>query len=205
MSENFQLFYGLSEEEIRTLPCTVKNFSKGRIVVREGESAKYFGLVKTGEVEISTTDWNGNKNILMTLKPGQVFGEAICVLGDEKYPVSVTALVDSSICFINANVLKNNCNQVFMMNLMKIMALNSIEFRKKLTLLSRQTTREKLLAYLNLERTANGSNSFTIPFDRQALADYLGVERSAMSAEIGKLVKEGLISTSRSRFSVLWK
>lgn len=205
MGENFQLFYGLSEKDIKALNPTVKRFSKGASIVREGENAKCFGLVQTGEVEVWTADWNGNKNILMTLKPGQVFGEAICVIGDGKYPVSVTAMSDSCVCFISSNVLKNSSNQVFMMNLMKIMAMNSIEFRKKLTLLSRQTTREKLLAYLNLERAANNCDSFTIPFDRQALADYLGVERSAMSAEIGKLVKEGLISTSRSRFSILWK
>ena len=88
-------------------------------------------------------------------------------------------------------------------NLLKIVATRNLEFNKKLDIMSRRTTREKLMAYLLEEAKRNGSNSFTIPYDRQSLADFLSVERSAMSAEISKLRKEGVLESEKNRFKLL--
>ena len=89
------------------------------------------------------------------------------------------------------------------MNLLKVMAVKNLMLNQKLEITSRRTTREKLLAYLSAQARAAGSDSFVIPFDRQGLADYLGVDRSALSAEIGKLRREGVIESERSAFILL--
>ena len=88
-------------------------------------------------------------------------------------------------------------------NLLKIIANNNLVLTQKIDVTSRRTTREKLLAYLTAQARAAGSDSFDIPYDRQGLADYLEVERSAMSAEIGKLRKDGIIDCTRSHFRLL--
>ena len=88
-------------------------------------------------------------------------------------------------------------------NLLQVVARRNLEFHQKLEITRKRTTREKLLAYLLGEAKNAGSREFTIPYDRQALADYLGVERSAMSAELSKLQKEGILQTNRSRFQLL--
>ena len=88
---------------------------------------------------------------------------------------------------------------------MKIVAKKNIEFNRKIEITSKRTTREKLMAYLLTQAKLRGSNNFTIPFDRQELADYLGVERSAMSAEISKMRKEGILECHRSYFRLIEK
>ena len=87
-------------------------------------------------------------------------------------------------------------------NLLQSVAMRNLEFHQKLQIVSKRTTRDKLMAYLLSEAKRCGSKSFTIPFDRQELADYLGVERSAMSAELSKLQKDGILQTNRSQFTL---
>ena len=89
------------------------------------------------------------------------------------------------------------------MNLLRAMAARNLQLNRKLEITSRRTTREKLMAYLMAQAKRGGSDAFTIPFDRQGLADFLGVDRSALSAEIGKLRREGVIESERSAFRLL--
>ena len=100
---------------------------------------------------------------------------------------------------------QNNCgfHQQLIFNLMKGLALKNIQFHQKIGITSKRSTREKLLAYLDLQSKKNGSRAFEIPFDRQELADYLEVERSGLSAEISKLRREGVLRCDRSRFELL--
>lgn len=205
MYEDIELFKGLSESEINKLRVIGKSYKKGSILVSEGDSADRFGIIAEGKAEISSIDWDGNRNIIIVLEKGRMFGEAICVLGKKKYPVTVSALTDCKVIFVPADVIRNPDNMTLALNLMKIMAENSLEFRKKLTLLSHKRTREKILSFLHSESEKKGCNEFTIPFDRQALADYLGVDRAAMSSEIGKLVNDGLIAVDKNHFKVMWK
>ena len=88
-------------------------------------------------------------------------------------------------------------------NLLQAVAKKNLEFHQKLAITAKRTTREKLMAYLLSQAKGAGSREFTISYDRQALADYLGVERSAMSAELSKLQKEGVLETTRSHFRLL--
>lgn len=86
---------------------------------------------------------------------------------------------------------------------MRITALSNINYRNDITMLKQKTTRAKIMFFLKNEAKKNKSDSFTIEYDRQGLADYLGVERSAMSAELGKLVKDGFIKTRKNHFEII--
>lgn len=198
MYENFTFFEGLTTEEIKSLNPTMKEYSKGSVIVHQGDSLKSFALVVSGDVQVYNEDFYGNKNIIVSGEAGFLFGEALAVLGRKEYPVSVMTTTGCKVMFIEYKPIISE-------KLLKIMAKNSFDYREKITLLSQRTTREKLLCYLDNESRKNGSTSFSIPYDRQELADYIGVDRSAMSAEIGKLVKEGIIKTERNWFEILKK
>lgn len=203
MYENCLLLEGLSLEEIDALKPQIRKFDKGSAIVKEGDVISHFGIVLSGEVQVFNTDMYGNRNIILTERNGFIFGESLSVLGIEKFPVSIVASDNSEIMFLSSDILFQGNNAKIMSNLLKIMAKTNIEYRQKLTLLGNRTTRDKILYYLSEEAKKNKSRSFHIPFDRQELADFLGVERSAMSAEIGKLVKDGIIRTEKSWFQLI--
>ena len=85
---------------------------------------------------------------------------------------------------------------------MKDLASKTLLFHQKIEIISKRSTREKLMAYLSVQAKKANSNRFEIPFDRQELADYLEVDRSGLSAEIGKMKKEGLIDCEKNRFEI---
>ena len=167
------------------------------------------GILLSGGVRVLRDDYDGNRAILAAVGPGELFGETFACAGVGRLPVSVEADRPSRALLIRMKRMIETCpsacgfhNRV-VMNLLKVMAAKNLMLNQKLEITSRRTTREKLLAYLSAQARAAGSNRFVIPFDRQGLADYLGVDRSALSAEIGKLRREGVIESERSAFTLL--
>ena len=207
------LFSKVDDENIpvmlNCLGARVAFFDKKYTVMAEGSPARYVGIVLSGEVQISRTDYYGNRSLLGTVGAGEVFAEAFACVEVEAIPVTVSASEPSEIMLIECSHIlhtcHNNCgfHQQLIFNLMKDLANKTIIFHKKLEITSRRTTREKLMTYLMYEAKRQGSRDFVIPFDRQALADYLGVERSAMSAELGKLQRDGVLTTNRNQFCLL--
>jgi len=204
MKNNIPLLENFTEEEIKDLKPRVKEFKKGSVIISEGDSVTTFGTVLTGKIEVCSTDIFGNRNIILSGTEGFVFGESLVVLGIKNYPVSVIAADECSIMLIDAKAVRNNENKKLCLNLMRIMAKTNIEYRNKITVILQRKTRDKIMQFLSDEAKKNNSRSFDIPFDRQSLADYLGVERSAMAAEISKLVKEGLIKTRKNHFTLIF-
>lgn len=195
MYENFTIFENLTSQEIASLEPTVKEYEKDCMIVCEGDRRTSFGMVVSGEVQVYNDDIYGNRNIILNGRAGFLFGEALSILNIAEFPVSVVAATNCKVMFIKYK-------PVLAQNLLSVLARSNIEYRNRVTLLSQRSTRDKLMFYLSQEAKKNGS-SFYIPFDRQELADYLCVERSAMSAEISKLVKEGYIETNRNWFRML--
>ena len=204
------LFQGVAPEEIHTiLPCLgskTRSVSKGGPVFLEGEPARWVGVLLTGTAQVVQDDYYGNRSVLSILQPGESFGEAFSCAGLENMPVSVFAMKDSQVLLLNCGRILTLCSHtchfhsLLIENILKGMALKNLAFTEKIRHMSKKTTREKLLSYLLQQAKKQGSASFTIPYDRQGLADYLGVERSAMSAELGKLKKAGLLDTKGSWF-----
>ena len=207
------LFDGIKEKDLfRMLSCLgakVDCFDKKCTIMQEGGPAKYIGIVLSGSAQIVQVDYYGNRSILGNIEPSGVFAEAFACAEMEKMPVSVIANEESEIMFIDSSHIlhtcSNNCgfHQQLIFNLMKDLATKTLVFHQKIEITSKRSTREKLLTYLALQAKRAGSNYFTIPFDRQELADYLQVERSGLSAEISKLRAEGVLESEKRNFKLL--
>ena len=207
------LFFDIEDEDlIKMLTCLGARtdfFDKKYTVFSEGAPAKYIGIVLSGSVQIIQIDYYGNRSILSEIAPSQVFGEAFACAETDNLPVSAVANEPSEIMFIDSSHIlqtcSNNCgfHQRLIFNLMKDLAEKTIIFHQKMEITSKRTTREKLLAYLDMKSKETKNSSFDIPFDRQELADYLDVDRSGLSVEISKLKKEGIIENFKNHFVLL--
>ena len=207
------LFKDIEEEDLlRMLTCLgarVEYFDKKYTVFSEGSPAKYIGIVLSGSVQVVQVDFDGNRSILSEMNASEVFAEAFACAELSYLPVSVMMDEPGEIMLIEcAHVLHtctNHCgfHQRLIFNLMKDLALKTIFFHQRMEITSKRTTREKLMAYLHMQAKKAGSVSFAIPFDRQELADFLEVDRSGLSSEIGKLKKEGVIEAEKNRFTIL--
>ena len=207
------LFEGVSRPDLQAmLQCMqarAVDVPRGGTVLRAEGPAEYVGILLAGGAQVLREDFDGNRTIQAALRPGSLFGETFACAGVERLPVSVEADRPSRVLLIRLKRIIETCpsacgfhNRV-VLNLLKVLAAKNLMLNGKLEITSRRTTREKLLAYLSSQARAAGSNHFVIPFDRQGLADYLGVDRSALSSEIGKLRREGVIESERSAFTLL--
>jgi CRP-like cAMP-binding protein len=154
-------------------------------------------------------DYYGNRSIVAEIGPSEMFCDEFACADVSSVPVSFISNEPSEIMLIECQrVLRScgsSCNHHHRMifNLMKNLADKNIRFHERIEITSKRTTREKLMAYLIAEAQRIKSTKFEIPFDRQELADYLEVDRSGLSSEIGKLVKEGIIAANKRQFELL--
>ena len=207
------LFDGVEETDLPVmldcLGAKTIQVEKNVPVFRQGDPARYMGIVLTGQVQILQEDYYGNRSILGRSGPGELFGEAFACAGVEALPVSVVAAEDSGIMLLECGRITTSCcnacafHSRMIVNLLRVMAAKNLQFHQKLRITSRRTTREKLMSYLLAQAQIRQASQFTIPFDRQELADYLGVDRSGLSVEISKLKAEGVIDCHRSTFKIL--
>ena len=194
---------------LNCLCATVKTFGKNTPILSEGEPAEFVGILLQGSANIVKQDYYGVRSIVGRVEQAQMFAESFACAGAEELPISVIANEACRVMLIPCRRITVGCanacsfHSQMIYNLMKAVAVRNLEFHQKLEIISKRTTREKLLAYLLMQAKLHGSDTFTIPYDRQALADYLGVERSAMSAEISKLRSEGILLSVRNQFTIL--
>lgn len=207
-----KLFDGTDKGDIPTmikcLGAVVKSYSRGEAIFSEGDKAGLVGVILSGTVQIVKDDYYGNRNLLAMAEAGELFAEAYACAGADTLPVSVIAISDCKILLINCKQIvtaDKTCkfHYLIMNNLLKIVSMKNILLNEKAEMTSKRTTKEKLMAYLSAYAKKCGMSEFDIPLNRQELADYLCVERSAMSAEIGKLKKEGKIHCSKNHFILL--
>ena len=200
------------ESRVRALGCLgakEKSYKKGDTVLTEGQEAKYFGIVLKGSVQLERVDYYGNRSILTSIEPSQLFGEAFACAGIKSLPIDVIAAEDTDILFIDVKRAASSCDAAcafhaqLIINLLNIVAMKNLVLHQKIEITSKHSTREKLMTYLFLQEKNTGSRTFTIPYNRQELADYLGVERSGLSAEISKLRNEKVLECKRSTFTLL--
>lgn len=211
--QKVQLFKSIERSDLlpllSCLGAKTARFEKGQSVFFFGESINSFGVVLTGQVQVVKDDYYGNRSILAKISTGQLFAEAFAYAEIERLPVSVIATVESELLFIDRYRLTTPCCQAcdfhntLIQNMLKIVAIKNISLTQKIEFTSKRTTREKLLAYLSAEAKKAGSNRFSIPFNRQELADYLSVERSAMSAELSKLRDHDVLLFHKNQFELL--
>lgn len=207
------LFRQIGEENLYTmlgcLGAKVERFDKKYTILAEGNPAKYIGILLSGSAQIVRIDYYGNRSILGSIEPAQVFGESFACAEVGAIPVAVIANEPCEVMLLDCDHVLHTCtnscgfHQQLIFNLMKDLAVKNILFHQKMEVTSKRSTREKLMTYLMLQAKRAGSSRFTIPFDRQELADYLEVDRSGLSAEIGKLRREGVLESDRKQFELL--
>ena len=207
------LFAGIDRESLRSLmgclSAKTEVFAKGDPVFMEGDRAGLIGFILEGSVQIVRDDYYGNRSLLMIAETGEVFGEAYACAGLEKMPVSGYAVQETKILWLACRkmltVCTNACgfHNTLVQNLLQVVAQKNLILSRKIQFMSRKTTQEKLMAYLYDQAKQKGTSEFTIPLDRQGLADFLGVERSAMSAELSKLRAMGILESKGSQFHLL--
>lgn len=211
--KNTLLFRGVAEAEIEAmLSCldpSYGSYQKGAFIYRQGETNIRLGLVLRGSVLIQEEDFWGNRNIISYVGVGQSFGEVYACLRGEALRFSVIAAEPCVIMFLDASRILTTCgascrfhNQVIQ-NLLADLAHHNSELARKLSHLSQRSIRDKLLSYLSEQSLSHGSANFAIPFNRQQLADYLCVDRSAMSNTLSRLRDEGVLTFERNHFQLL--
>lgn len=210
---NTILFQGTSPQEIEDmlgcLQAERKTFQKGEIIYHMGDAVPAMGLVLSGSVSIENDDIWGNKSILDTASVGQVFAETYACVPAEPMMVSVVASEKTEVLFLNVSrilqVCSNNCSHhgKIIRNLLSISARKNLNLSRRIFHTSTKSIRGRLLSYLSYQAMKNGSKTFDIPFSRQQLADYLSVDRSALSNELSKMQKDGLLKANRSHFVLL--
>ncbi len=211
MLKNSVLFSGVSEEEalsmMNCLSARKKTYKEGETVLQNGEVTDSMGLLLSGSIYIIRDDFWGNRNILSKVQPGQVFGEVYAAVG-RPAATSAEAVTPAEVLFLNLRRILTTCPSAcshhtkLIRNLLSEMAEKNLAMNAKMLHLSQRTTRQKLLSYLSSVSQKKGSESFEIPFSRQELADYLSVDRSAMSSELGRMRDEGILSFSRNHFEL---
>ena len=185
------------------------HYEKGAVILDEGDPAEYVGVVLSGTVQVVRMDYYGNRSIMAKLGPGGIFAEAFACAGVPVMPVSVVAAEEAEILLLQARHIITSCGNAchfhnqMIHNLLRVVAAKNLACNQKIEIMSQRTTREKLMAYLLLEAKRTGKSSFSIPYDRQELADYLEVDRSGLSAEISKLRKEQVLLCRKNEFTLL--
>jgi CRP-like cAMP-binding protein len=174
----------------------------------EGGEWNYLGVVITGVLHIVRDDFWGNRNIVARIEEGDLFGEAFVCGGVKQIPVSITVEEDAEILLFDLGRIIGVCSSackfhtLLIKNMISALAVRTINLMEKIEHITRHTTREKILSYLSVMAKKTKSTVIEIPFDRQELADYLSVERSALSAELGRMRDEGLLEFRKNSFTL---
>ena len=198
--QSMALFQSLSPEALEAVLRGARRrcYDREETVLRAGDVTRELGVVLSGAVRLEREDALGNRELVGVVHPGEIFAEVFAVLPER--PVLVTAVADarSEVLFLPVENLTARPETA--LRLLRLVAGKNAELSEKLRCVSRRTTREKLLSYLAAQRARAGAERFTLRFDRQQLADYLAVDRSAMCRELSRLRAEGVLDYDRKDF-----
>ncbi|MDR0858305.1 MAG: Crp/Fnr family transcriptional regulator [Oscillospiraceae bacterium] len=207
------LFENVSSENLLTmlkcLNASARTFGRGAFVFSAGDVPERVGVVLTGAVHIMREDYFGNRILLSIVEPGDLFGEAFACAEISELPVSAVAAADSTVLLVNYQRIVKSCTNAcefhsrLIQNMMNILANKNILLTQKLEHVTQHNTRQKLLSYISERARIAGKSKFTIPLNRQELADYLAVERSAMSAELSRMQTDGILKYHKNEFELL--
>jgi len=195
------LFKGIDPAEIEKLLNCLKShektYQKNETIIRQGDIIHEIGLVLDGQAHIYHIDFWGNKTIISEIKASEFFLESYACALQQEIDLNVVATEITTILFLDISHLIRSCqhscsfHHKIIQNLLSIVSNKNVLLTQKIHHLTRRTTQEKIL-----------SLTFEIPFNRQQLADYLAVERSALSSELSKLQKNGIIAYKKNTFQL---
>lgn len=208
-----RLFAGISDDEmmemLECLQAQIRTYKKDDFILRQGDKVKYITILVKGKLHIQRDDFWGNRSIINIVEVGEMFGEAY--VSPESGPIlnDVVALEECAVIFFDLNRILTACpsacrfHVALIQNLFFVISEKNRKLIQKLGHMSKRSTREKLVSYLSEEANKQNSSSISIPFNRQQLADFLSVDRSAMSNELCKMRDDGLIVFKKNKFTLL--
>ena len=205
---NTPLFLGTSPQEaeqmLTCLASVTRAYQKGETIFRAGECIRTAGLVLRGSVTVESDDFWGNRSILSRAAPGDIFGEAYACLSEQPLLVSVVAAECCEVLFLDVARALHMCSNAcahhsrIVQNLLALCAEKNLRLSQRMLHTAPKTIRARLLSYFHELSQRARSNHFPLPYDRQAMADYLNVDRSAMCAELSKMKADGFIDYTKS-------
>lgn len=208
-----KMFAGVKDDDISAvlscLGARLYHYKKGEYVLRQGEHLSDITVLLEGSLHIQKDDYWGNRSILGQITAGEMFGEAYAAPDSDALQNDVVAVEDSAVIFFDVKRILTTCpsacrfHAAVVQNLFFAISEKNRKLVQKLGHMSKRTTREKLISYLSEEAKRQNRAYFTIPFNRQQLADFLSIDRSAMSNELCKMRDEGLIEFKRNEFRLL--
>ena len=208
-----QLFSGVSQEEISAmlgcLQTQILSFKKGEYVFRQGQHLDTIMVLVQGTLHIQSDDYWGNRSIIHVVRVGEMFGEAYAAPESGALLNDVIAVEDSIIVLFEVKRILTTCSSacrfhsLVVQNLFFAISEKNRKLLQKLGHMSKRSTREKLISYLSEEAKRQNSSTFSIPFNRQQMADFLSVDRSAMSNELCKMRDERLLRFEKNKFTLL--
>lgn len=211
--EKSRLFKSIKYEDIVNMAvyrsAVDKKYRKGEYVLRTGDKINTLYMVAEGKIHILKEDYWGNRSILAEIESGEIFGEAYACMEGVPLQVNAEAVKDSVIIemnienIFNEEIISSHCNLKFIKNLVSVIAERNLHLTNKLECMAQRSTRDKIMRYLSMESQKNKSGEFNIPFNRQQLADYLCVDRSAMSKELCKMRDEKILEFNKNYFKLL--
>lgn len=207
------MFNGINESEIegmlKCLNARTMLYKKNEYILRNGETVNSIGMVLEGLALVEKEDIWGNRTIISEISPGSLYAESYACLSKLPAEISVIASDNTTVMLFDIRRILTTCSSScgfhtkLIQNLLYTIAQKNVLLTKKMEYISKKTIKEKLLAYLSSEAMKAGSPTFNIPFNRQELADFLSVDRSALSSEISRLQKKGIISCRKNAFTIL--
>jgi len=209
--EKAPLFHGIKSSDLQSMSdcmsAEVRNVPKSTIVQLTGEKFSHIGLVLSGCVHVVKENADGKRTIVTAITPGQIYGEAL-TCAKAISPVTVSASEDSQILMFRVDRILHTCQNIctfhqrFIENLLYLMANKNIYLQNRLNIVSVKSVRAKVLRYLDSFDQKQGT-TITVPFNREELADYLYVERTALSHELAKMKKDGLLDYRKNQFTLI--
>ncbi len=213
--KNTKIFATATEFECQAMMFCFKTrfrvYAKNQPIVSQGDEMEEVALILKGGAIVQNVDSLGDISILTRLKTGDIYGIESAFAGENIYKDTLIATEKSMVMFMNKHRLINPCankcrrHDIVVKHIMQMVAERNVELLDKLTHLSKRTTRDKLMSYFNSLAEKSKSNYFEIPFNKTELANYLSVDRSAMSTELTKMKEDGLIDFEKKQFHLLKK
>lgn len=205
-----KIFEGLADDEILSvlacLSTTVKNFKKNTLIYSEGDTANFIGIIISGEVQTQKIDFSGNANIVSTLYAADLIAAVASYTADRLLPFDVLAASDVEVLCLNNSCLVRTCCKACLFhtkiieNMLRITAEKNLRLSAKIDILTKRTIREKIISFLYSQSKKSKGERFTVNMSRRQMAEYLSVNRSALSRELCKMQNEGLLEFKNNSF-----
>lgn len=208
-----KLFDKINNTDLKSLydclQVTNKTYKKGEFLIHQGDKITHFGMIILGNLHVIKEDFLGNKNVIASLSTDNLFAESFAIQGNELSPISVIAVEKTEVIWINYNKFKRPCvntcpfHSQIIENLIQIIAEKNIYFNSRINCLTKTSIREKILYYVSTNADKNGF--YTTSLNRNQLANFLGINRSALSRELTNLKNEGILDFDKKAFKLLVK